>query len=316
MAAGKDRVLITGGSGFIGACLARDLIAEGHDVHLLLRPESKQWRLAGLAGRYTTHWADLRDAVAIRQAVISCQPEVIYHLATHGAYPFQTSRAAILATNLTGTANLLEALKDHDYRALVYTGSSSEYGHKNGPMREDDRLEPRSDYAVLKAAATLLCQAEAYQGRPIITVRVFSAYGPWEEPTRLVPYVMDCCARGVNPGVTSGWQPRDFVYSDDVVSLLKLAASKPELASRILHAGTGRQHSVRDMVETIIAICGRGKVQALFGSEPVRPDEPASWVANIDETSRLTGWTPVHDLRSGISRMWEWYNNERRRIAA
>jgi nucleoside-diphosphate-sugar epimerase len=300
----RERVLITGASGFIGACLAHDLVAEGHDVHLVLRPEARTWRLAGLHGHYTAHAGDLRDADSLRRAVAACRPEVVYHLATHGAYPSQRDRATILATNLIGTANLLDALDGHDYRALVHTGSSSEYGHKDAPMREGDRLEPRTDYGVTKAAATLLCQAEAYKGRPVTTVRVFSAYGPWEEPSRLVPYVTGCCLRGEAPRVTAGRQPRDFVYVSDVVELLKTAAHAPAARGQILHAGTGEQHTVRDMIETIVSVCGG--IQAQFGAAAPRPDEPAAWVASIARTTELTGWRPRHDLRAGVRRTWHW----------
>jgi nucleoside-diphosphate-sugar epimerase len=316
MSVGDERVLITGGSGFIGACLVRDLIDAGQEVHLVLRPSSNLWRLTGIEGRYTSHAADLRDAAALRQIVDKCKPRVIYHLAAHGAYPFQKDRAAILTGNILGTANLLDALDGHNYRAFIQTGSSSEYGHKKGPMRESDRLEPRTDYGVAKSAATLLCQTEAYKGRPVTTVRVFSAYGPWEEPTRLVPYVMDCCLRGINPKVTAGRQPRDFIFVDDVVALIKAAAANSNLRGHILHAGTGRQHSIRDMIETIVAVCGRGQVTAEFGSETVRPDEPASWVASIDETTRLTGWKPAFDIRNGVERMWSWFQSTAARNAA
>jgi nucleoside-diphosphate-sugar epimerase len=312
----RERVLITGGSGFLGACLAHELVAQGHDVHLLLRPDFSGWRLRELAGRYTPQWADLRDAEAVRRAVAACRPEVIYHLAAHGAYPSQKDRGAIFAINLSGTANLLDALEGHAYRALVQTGSSSEYGHKDQAMCPTDRLEPRTDYAVTKAAATLLCQAEAFKGRPVITVRVFSAYGPWEEPSRLVPYVMDCCYRRVNPRCTAGLQPRDFVYTDDVVELLQVAAHHPAAVGQILHAGTGRQQRVRDMVNMIVAVCGGGAVQPEFGSEPLRPDEPTQWRASIEHTTALTGWRPQYDLRSGVERMWHWFTRARARQAA
>lgn len=303
---GGERVLITGSSGFIGACLARDLIAAGQDVHLLLRAEARTWRLAGLQGSYTPHEADLRDADAVRRAVLACRPEVVYHLATHGAYATQRGLAPILMTNLLGTANLLDALADQDYRALVHTGSSSEYGHKDRPMREDDLLEPRSDYGVAKAAATLLCQSFAHRGKPVCTVRIFSAYGPWEEPTRLVPYVMECCQRGEAPSVTAGSQPRDFIHVDDVVELLKLAAHCDAAHGRILHAGTGRQRTVREMVETIVAVCGGDPRQIRFGQAPPRSDEPKHWVASIEETATLTGWRPRVDLRAGVERTLEW----------
>jgi nucleoside-diphosphate-sugar epimerase len=306
MARGQ-RILITGASGFIGACLARDLIAAGENVHLILRATSSRWRLAGLEGQYVAHRADLRDADAVQRAVKSCKPEVIYHLAAHGAYASQKDRATILATNLIGTANLLDALRGWDYQALVNAGSSSEYGHKVDAMREDDCLEPRTDYAVAKAAATLLCQAEAYKTKPVATVRIFSAYGPWEEPSRLVPYVMDCCYRGMSPKVTAGWQPRDFIYVDDVVDLMKLAARDSRAHGQIVNAGTGKQHTVRDMIQTIVAVCGGGRIKPLFGSEPLRADEPTHWVASVERATVLLDWRPRFDLRGGIERMWQWY---------
>jgi len=301
-----ERVLITGSSGFVGACLARDLIAAGHDVHLLLRPEARPWRLKELEGRFTPQWADLRDAESARNAVAAARPDVIYHLAAHGAYPTQKNRVEIFETNLYGTMNLLEAARRKEYRAFVYAGSSSEYGHKKSPMRERDVLEPRGDYAISKAAGSHLCLSEAQSGRPVNVVRLFSAYGPWEEPSRLVPYVMGCCQPGENPRVTAGSQPRDFIAVEDVTALLQVAARDPSLKGRVLHAGTGVQSRVGDIIEAIIAVVGR-PVRAEYGTTQLRPDEPDCWVASIDETRALSGWQPRHDLVSGVQAMWDWY---------
>jgi nucleoside-diphosphate-sugar epimerase len=176
-------------------------------------------------------------------------------------------------------------------------------------MAESDRLEPRTDYGVAKAAATLLCQVEALKGRPVTSIRVFSAFGPWEEPTRLVPYVMDCCYRGVRPKVSAGCQPRDFIYVQDVVALLKAAAANSKAAGQILHAGTGRQRSVREMIETVVDVCGRGRITAEFGAEPIRPDEPDCWVASIAHTCAVTGWKPIVELRAGVEQTWNWFQS-------
>lgn len=303
-----ERILITGGSGFIGSCLARELIAAGGDVHLLLRPEFQNWRLKDLAGRFGIHRADLRDAAAVRRAVEACRPDVVFNLATHGAYPFQTDRGEILTTNLLGTVNLLEALRGRDYKALVHAGSSSEYGHKTTAMCEGDRLEPRSDYAIGKAAATHLCLAEGYKGRPVTVVRIFSAYGPWEGPSRIASHVMSSCLRGEPPQVTAGSQPRDFVFVDDVVRLLRVAADEPTARSQILHAGTGRRQTVRDMVEAIVAHVGG--LPPLYGVETTRLDEPTVWQASITRTKQLTGWQPQISLEDGVARMWNWFRAE------
>jgi nucleoside-diphosphate-sugar epimerase len=309
------RVLITGGSGFIGAALTRALIDQGHEVHLLLRPQSNLWRLAGLEHGYSPLYGDLLDLTAVEDALQACRPQVIYHLATHGGYAFQQDRTAILATNLLGTANLLTALEGCDYERLVNVGSSSEYGHKSAPMRETDTLAPRTDYAVSKAAATWLCQAEALRGRPVTTVRVFSAYGPGEDSRRLVPSVIANCLRREPPRVTSGNQPRDFIYIDDVVSLLQTAASCPIARGQVLHAGTGCSHTVREMVETIIDVSG-SKLPPCYGALAARADEPETWVSDITHTTRLTGWKPRYDLRAGIERTWAWFANHATACAA
>jgi nucleoside-diphosphate-sugar epimerase len=173
-------------------------------------------------------------------------------------------------------------------------------------MKENDLLEPRTDYAIGKAAAAHLCLAEAHRGRPICVVRLFSVYGPWEEPSRLAPYVMGCCLRDENPRVTAGSQPRDFIAVDDVTALLQVAARTPGVRGKVLHAGTGVQSRVRDMIETIVAVSGR-RVKAQYGMAELKPDEPEQWLASIEQTKTLTGWQPRHDLVSGVRAMWAWH---------
>jgi nucleoside-diphosphate-sugar epimerase len=316
MARQANVVLITGGSGFIGANLARAMIREGRRVHLLLRPSHQSWRLAGIAGQYQAEIADLTDAPAMRNIIARVQPDDIYHLGTHGAYPNQTDRGQIVATNLQGTIHLIEALKDHDFRSFIHTGSSSEYGHKTEAMSIKDRLDPRTDYAITKAAATLMCQAEAFKNRPFSTVRVFSAYGPWEEPTRLVPYVMQAAASGQRPRVTSGAQPRDFIYVDDVIALITKVADTASLRQGIWNAGTGTQSTVQEMIETITQVCTGGSIHADFGSAQPRKDEPTAWIAESIQTIVQTGWQPKHTLESGVLELWNWYQTQSKQMAA
>lgn len=302
----RERVLVTGGGGFVGACLTRNLLQEGHAVHLLLRPQTNQWRLTGLEGSVTAHSADLLDASAVRAVLAAARPDTVYHLATHGHRPEQHQRVTVMAANLIGTANLLDAAFAEGCRNLVYTGSGLEYGPQDTAVAESAAVNPRTDYTVGKAAATLLCLADSHRGRPVVVVRVFHAFGPWEDPSRLVPYVMGCCLRGEPPRISAGLQRRDFIYVEDVVALLRRAAVLTPSPGLVLHAGCGREHSVRALVETAVAVSG-SKVIPVFAADALCPGEPAHYLASITRTTALTGWAPRFDLLTGLTRTWNWF---------
>jgi len=120
----------------------------------------------------------------------------------------------------------------------------------------------------------------------------------------------------VAPQVTTGRQQRDFIFVEDVIALLRCASENEKALGHILHAGTGRPHAVRDMVETIVGVCGRGKIVPQFELQPPRLDEPKSSVASIRQTCAVTGWTPRYDLQAGIEHTWNWFDHAGYRQAA
>src|SRR2546427_542530 len=103
----RRRVLLTGGTGFVGANLVRRLLADGHAVHLVVRPERSLWRLAGIRDDVKLHQASLEDRAAVERVVRRARPEWVFHLAAHGAYSWETDPDRILAVNLLGTVNPL-----------------------------------------------------------------------------------------------------------------------------------------------------------------------------------------------------------------
>src|SRR5262249_24369371 len=134
------------------------------------------------------HEAPLEDPAAVVRRV---RPEWVFHLAAHGAYSSQTDVRQILQTNVLGTAALVEACLETGFEAFVDTGSSSEYGFTDHAPAEDEAPEPNSHYAVAKASATLFCRHTARSRHVHIpTLRLYSVYGPWEEPTRLIPTLL------------------------------------------------------------------------------------------------------------------------------
>src|SRR5579872_2229408 len=184
----EERFFITGATGFVGSCLARKLVELGCEVHVLARPGADFWRLEGLEKQLGVETGDLTDGERLTEIFRAVKPTIIYHLAVHGAYPHETDADRIILTDVFGTWNLLKASAEVDYKLLVNTGSSSEYGAKSFAMRETDPLEPASYYAVAKCAQTLVCGYRAMaERRPVNTLRLFSVFGPYEEPSRFVP---------------------------------------------------------------------------------------------------------------------------------
>ncbi len=303
----SPRALVTGAAGFIGAALARRLLTEGHAVTLLVGPQSDRWRLADLRGEAAIAAVDLRDADAVAHAVRAARPELVFHLAAHGAYSWQRSLPRIVETNLTGLANLVEAAIAQGARAIVNAGSSSEYGLKDHAPPEQELPEPNSAYAVTKAAATLYCGWIAREhGQAITTLRLYSAYGPWEEPRRLIPTLVAHALERTLPPLVDPSTARDFVYLEDVLDAFQLAAerARPGVGA-VYNVGSGAQTTLGELAETareVFAI----EQQPVWGSYAARDWDTGVWVADPRRAQAELGWTARTSLAAGLRATASW----------
>jgi nucleoside-diphosphate-sugar epimerase len=303
-----DPIFVTGSTGFIGGALVRRLLDEGHQVHVAVRAEARRWRIEELEGheRLTIHPADLRDASQIMNAVAAAEPRTVVHLATHGAYEKQRDPTSILATNVLGTQNLLEASTQHGVALFVNAGSSSEYGFKKEPMRESDLPEPNSHYAVAKVAQTHLCRLAAkMHGMALVTFRLFSVYGPWEEPTRLIPTMIRRARAGLALEMANPAIARDFVYLDDVLDALTGFDALMRLRGEVINLGSGAETTLRDVVDAVLAtVPSRSEVK--WGAMADRKWDTDRWVSDPSLARELLGWRAKHDLREGLKKTSQW----------
>lgn len=299
------RTLITGAGGFVGANLARRAIAAGHDVHALVRPGSISWRLDRVVAE--RHEADLRDAAATAAAVAAARPQWVFHCAAYGAYSWQTDAARMRAINVDGTANLLDACRRAGVEVFVNTGSSSEYGYKNHAPSESEIPEPNSPYALSKLWATEYCAYDArMHGGTVVTLRLYSVYGPYEEPGRLMPTLMVMAAEGLLPPLTTPDTARDFVYVDDVCDAYFAAAQRPPSEPGcVLNVGTGIQATLRDVVALVRDMFGVQAAPA-WGSLAPRSWDTTNWRADVTRIEAQLGWTPRHSLSQGLAAFRSW----------
>ena len=309
------RALLTGGSGFVGANLVRKLLDEGHEVDLLMRPDFAKWRLEGIEDAVRVHQVDIANRDAVRQVIQRAQPQWVFHLAAYGAYPTEESLEQMLHTNVLGTAALLSAAMSVGVDAFVNAGSSSEYGFKDHAPKETEWLEPNSDYAVTKASSTLLCRHAGRQsGGNIVTLRLYSAYGPWERPSRLIPRLAIRGIEGGFPNLVSPATARDFIHVRDVVAAFLLAARHPSpVPGAIYNIGTGVQTSMADVVE-IVREEFNLDAEPVWGSMDPRSWDTAVWVADSGAARVSLGWEPRWSLREGFRDFVDWLRSDEPRL--
>lgn len=303
---GVGSVLVTGGSGFVGACAVRALLRRGVTTHVLLRDPQRAWRLADILDRLEVHEGDLRDAHDVRTCFNSARPSVVLHLATHGAYEAQSRAADILETNILGTQNLLEFASAVGTELFVQTGSSSEYGYRDEPMRETDRVSPNSHYAVAKAAQTHLGQLWSMKSAmAVVCLRLFSVFGPWEEPTRLIPTLIRRARANLPLELAARETARDFVYVDDVVRALLDFPLLRTLRGEVVNIGSGRETKLSEVVETVVDLLD-SQSPVCWGRFPARCWDASRWCGDIGKAERLLGWRPRVSLRQGLEQMAAW----------
>lgn len=304
--------MITGGAGFIGVNIVNRLLDLGYkNINLIIRDSTNLNRLKNVLAKVNLHKVDLSDKKNLQKVISRINPSIIIHLATYSAYRDREAVSQMIETNVTGTLNLLIASRDINYDVFINTGSSSEYGIKEKPMNEDDILKPTSFYAATKASATFLCQvfAKEYQ-KPIVTLRPFSVYGPYEEENRFIPTIMKAIMENKPIKLTPGSQRRDFIYIQDVVDVyIKTLSCGKKLSGQILNMGTGIEYTNDEVIQTLFRVVNK-KVKIEKGAFPKRLWDNPHWVADISKTKKFLNWKPKFTLEEGLGYTYNWFQNE------
>lgn len=301
------RALVTGAGGFVGANLARQLVADGHEVLAWVRPGTTDWRLDEIADEVELVPVELLDPAAIEAGVAGAKADWIFHLAAHGAYSWQRDAETIMQTNLVATVHLLAAAQRHGFAAFVQAGSSSEYGFQDHAPGEAELPEPNSDYASMKAAATIHGSFVSRRDDVhVVTLRLYSVFGPWEEPGRLMPTLVARGLEGRLPPLVSPDTPRDFISTRDTNRAFLAAAERTDLErGAVLNIGSGRETKLREVVEIARARLGIDAEPA-WGTEPQRSWDAAVWVADPSRAAEELGWRAEDEVATGFADLCDW----------
>jgi UDP-N-acetylglucosamine/UDP-N-acetyl-alpha-D-glucosaminouronate 4-epimerase len=309
-----ERCLVTGGAGFIGSNLVRELLSRGFAVRVLDNLSTgRRENLDDVAGDVELLEGDVRHLATVSRAM-----EGVARLFHQAAIPSVARSVALpLASheaNATGTLNVLVCAVQARVERVVYASSSSVYGNAERlPVTEEDRPQPISPYAASKLAGEhYLASFHATHGLATVALRYFNVFGPRQDPASeyaaVVPRFVTAALRGAPVTVYGGGeQSRDFTFVGDVVQTNILASEAPEPAwGRAFNVAYGERHSVNHLLAAIRALVP-GVEQPDPTHAPPRPGEVRDSHADVAAAVEVLGYRPRWSFSEGLRQTVEWF---------
>jgi nucleoside-diphosphate-sugar epimerase len=300
-------VLVTGGGGFLGAALVRRLVAERHDVHVIVRPTTGLTRIADLVDEVTLHRADLADPADVTAIVDRVEPATVFHTAAAGAYA-RVGDAGLFRDIVLSIVHVLQATAAVASCRVIHTASSLEPGSRAAAIRESDAFAPGTPYATSKAAGTLVALQAGACGRRVVVLRPFAIYGPGEPEQRLIPTAIRAAITGTPLRLTGAGFTRDLVFVEDVVDAYLAASRVDGIDGELIHIATGRPTANEEAVRTIERLTGRA-ITIAEEPYPARATDRPFWCADVSKAERLLGWRTTHTVEQGLARTIDAYAN-------
>ncbi len=313
------RVLVTGGAGFISSNMVRHLLgATPCEVVSLdaLTYAGNMDNLADVMGHERLRFVhgDIRDPELVRQVVADVDVIVNAAAESHVEKSIEEGASEFVTTNVEGTQILLDAIRRTPVERFVLFSSSEVYGTAEcAPMDEDHPLNPRSPYAATKAGADRLAYAYwVTYGLPIVIVRPFNNYGPYQHPEKVVPrFVTHALLEKPLTVHGDGHASRDWVFVDDVARAIEavIEADLDDVAGQVINLATGRDISVSEIADLVLDRLG--KPSSLKVHTPERPGQVDRHIGSTDKAERLLGWRATTSFEDGLDRTIGWYDENR-----
>lgn len=295
------RAFVTGASGFIGAAVVRELLSRRIAVAVLRRRPEIGQRLIPMQDQVTFLSASddsgLPDADTLRE----WRPDTVFHLGWAGVGSAQRNDAAIQLENVQAAAKLAETCVAARVQQLIGAGSQAEYGPKQTEILETDCPAPTTLYGAAKLSACVLTQRICeLNGVSHAWLRIFSTYGPGDNPDWMIPSLIRQLRAGQRPQLTAAEQLWDYLHVNDAAAAF--VAVGESRATGIFNLASGEAVPLRTVIE-LIRNAVNPKAELGFGEIPYRPDQVMRLQGNITRLTTATRWHPQIPLDHGLQQL-------------
>lgn len=313
------KYLVTGGAGFIGSNLVDRLLNNGHDVVVVdnfndyydVNIKEKNVRSNLPNPHYVLYRADIENKDEIAKIFAEHKFDAVIHLAARaGVRPSLEKPMNYVKTNIIGTVNILECMRECGVKKLVFASSSSVYGNCSATEFSEDLkvTEPISPYAATKSACEQLCYTWHHlYGINIVALRFFTVYGPRQRPDLAIHKFVQRIAAGKPIQMYGdGTTKRDYTYIDDIIDGICAAVDYNKTGFEIINLGGGEPITLIRMIRTIEHALGRN---AIIEQKPMQPGDVDKTVCDWSKAHRLLKYSPKTSFDRGIQKFVDWRKN-------
>jgi len=298
----KKKILIVGGTGFLGHHLAKKCKTKYIVTSISLNRPKKEKQLKGV--KYLI--ADISKKQELIKK-INTKFDIVVNL---GGYIDHKNRNLATKTHFNGCKNLINFFKNKNIELFVQIGSSTEYGKQKSPNFENMKGNPKTIYAQSKLnASKYLINFSKKYNFPYVILRLYQVYGPEQKQDRLIPMVINSCLENLLFRCSSGLQNKDFLYITDAINAISNCFNNKKVIGNIINIGSGQKISIKKLILKIVKKVGYGK--PIFGVLGMRSDEPKNSYPSIKKAKKVLIWKPKISLEKGLRMTVSYYRNKK-----
>lgn len=301
----KKKILVVGGTGFIGFHFIKFCLSKNFDVYSISRKKPKSIRYLNKVNYILADISKKKKLYKILREIKN-----IDYVINFGGEVNHTKKIETTNSHFLGLKNLADFFFKKKILRFIQIGSSLEYGNCKSPQKETYKLKPNSVYSRAKAKSSkYILKLNKKNSKTFVIVRPYQVYGPYQDLNRFIPFTISNCLRNLTFPCSNGFQYRDFIYIDDFINYLFILLKKRKLKDQIYNIGSGKALKIRSVINLIKSKIENGRPD--FGKIKIRKDENMVTFPSIIRIKKITNFNPKFSFEEGLDRTINFYKKNK-----